>query len=218
MPIFVVGSGVGDTYATFLLPVPDVNWFKSALLGALFEMTNPNNWLEMGDVAVSFAVEESAKMIANYKFMAFNPFPVGMIFPFGGAVAPDGYAICDGSLLSAIDYPELFAVLGYSFGGSGDNFNIPDNINRTVVGSGSDYGLGNVGGEATHTLTESEMPSHSHTIGYTITTLVLEPGEVTALTPVPILTQFTGDTGGDDAHNNLQPYIGLNYIIYKGRI
>jgi len=68
MPTFTIKSGVGDSNATFLLTVPDVDWFKSALLGALFLMTDPNNWVEMGDVAVSFAVEESAKMIDTYVF------------------------------------------------------------------------------------------------------------------------------------------------------
>jgi len=68
MPTFVVGSGVGEDTATVTLPVPDVDWFKSALFGALFELTNPANWIEMGDVDVSFAVEEAAKMIDNYGY------------------------------------------------------------------------------------------------------------------------------------------------------
>lgn len=69
MPTFVVGSGVGEEYATISLPVPDVDWFKSALFGALFELTNADNWIEMGDVDVSFAVEEAAQMIASYGYL-----------------------------------------------------------------------------------------------------------------------------------------------------
>jgi len=68
MPTFVVGSGVGDGYATITLEVVDVDWFKSALFGALFELANPENWVEMGDVDVSFAVEEAARLIDNYTF------------------------------------------------------------------------------------------------------------------------------------------------------
>jgi len=218
MPTFVARSGVGDNYAAFLLPVPDVDWFKSALFGALFEMTYPNNWIELGDVAVSFAVEESAKMIANYKFMNFNPFPIGMVFPFGADAAPDGYLLCDGASYATVDYPELFAVVGYNFGGSGANFNVPNLINRVAVGSGDDYNLADLGGEATHTLDVGEIPSHSHTIPLTATTLAVEPGEVTVLTPIPIFTQDTGSTGGDGSHNNLQPFQALAYIIYAGRI
>jgi hypothetical protein len=68
MATFVVGSGVGEDYATFSFEVVDVDWFKAALFGALFELTNPDNWVEMGDVDVSFAVEEAARMIDNYTF------------------------------------------------------------------------------------------------------------------------------------------------------
>jgi len=218
MPTFVVGSGVGDNYATFLLPVPNVNWFKSALFGALFEMTSPNNWIEMGDVAVSFAVEESAKMIDSYQFMNFNPFPIGMVFPFAGNVSPDGYAICDGSALSATDYPELFSVVGYSYGGSGDDFNLPNLINRVALGGGGDFSLGDIGGEKTHQLTESELASHVHSIELTTGVPGVAPGEVSFDVTVPILTDVTGSTGGDVPHNNMQPYIALNYIIYKGRL
>lgn len=68
MATFVVGSGVGDGYATITFEVLDVDWFKSALFGALFELTNPDNWVEMGDVDVSLAVEEAARLIDNYTF------------------------------------------------------------------------------------------------------------------------------------------------------
>lgn len=218
MPTFVVGSGVGDTYATFLFPVIDVDWFKSALFGALFELTNPGNWVEMGDVAVSFAVEEAARMIDGYKFMAFNPFPIGIVIPFGGDTAPDGYLLCDGGSYETADYPELFAVVGYSFGGAGANFNVPSLTNRSVVGGGGDFSFASSGGEVSHTLDVSELPSHSHTIPLTATTLAVEPGEVTVLTPVPFFTQDTGDTGGEAAHNNMPPFLALSYVIYAGRI
>lgn len=68
MPTFVAGVGVSDEYATISLTVLNSDWFKSALFGALFELTNPDNWIEMGDVDVSLAVEEAAKMIDTYGF------------------------------------------------------------------------------------------------------------------------------------------------------
>jgi microcystin-dependent protein len=218
MPIFVAGSGVGDNYATLLFPVVDVDWFKHALFGALFELTKPDNWLEMGDVAVSFAVEEAARMIDGYKFMLFNPFPVGLVLPYGGDVAPDGYLMCDGSDYAIVDYPELYAVIGFAFGGAVDRFNVPDLGTRSVVGSGGGFPYASSGGEIDHTLTTGEIPSHSHTIPLTATTLAVEPGEVTVLTPIPILTQNTGDTGGDGSHNNMPPFLALSYVIYAGRV
>jgi len=68
MPTFVVGTGVSEEYATITLPVLNSDWFKSALFGALFELTLRENWVEMGDVDVSLAVEEAARMIDSYVF------------------------------------------------------------------------------------------------------------------------------------------------------
>jgi microcystin-dependent protein len=218
VPIFVIGSGVGDNYATLLLTLPDVAWFKSAVMGALYELTVADNWIEFGDVAVSFAVEESAQMVAGYRFMNFNPFPVGLILPFGSETPPAAFLLCDGGSYDTEAYPELFSAIGYSFGGSGGAFNVPNLLNRTVVGMGDDFDFAISGGEVNHTLDTSEIPSHTHTIPLTATTLAVEPGEVTVLTPVPFFTQDTGATGGDGSHNNMQPYIALSYVIYAGRV
>jgi len=68
MATFVAGTGVGDGYSTFAFEVLNADWFKSALFGALFELTNPDNWVEMGDVDVSLAVEEAARLIDNFEF------------------------------------------------------------------------------------------------------------------------------------------------------
>jgi microcystin-dependent protein len=244
MPTFVVGSGVGDNYATFILTFPDVIWFKSAIMGALFELTTPNNWIERGDVAVSFAVEESAQMIASIKVSAFNPFPVGMIFPYSKDVAPEGYLPCDGGSYAVADYPELFAVIDYNFGGSGANFNVPSLFNRGVVGSGADFAYMDVGGAETVTLTTAEMPSHnhsaanptiidpshSHVVTSVVPTLITIGAGVPApsaipsvgstapaLTGISALAGAIGNTGGDGAHENMPPFMALPYIIYVGR-
>ena len=217
MPLFRVENSVPTSFGVFYLPFPAVDWFSWAILGAVTEMTNPNNWVGSSDEEVSYAVSEANRMLASFKVLNFNPFPVGLILPFSSDTAPPGYLLCDGSSIAVADYPELFAVVAYSFGGSGGNFNIPNMVNRVAVGSGSDFDFAATGGESEHTLSTTEIPSHSHTIPFTVTTLVLEPGEVTALTPIPLLTQDTGLTGGDGAQNNLQPFLALNYVIYAGR-
>jgi len=218
MPTFVIGSGVGDNYATLLLEMPNVSWFKSAVLGALYELSYDWNWREEGDVAVSFAVEEASQMLAGYRFMEFNPFPVGLVLPFAADTPPAAFLLCDGASYDTETYPELFNAIGYSFGGSGAAFNVPDLVNRTVVGMGGTFDFAVSGGEIDHTLDTSEIPSHAHTIPLTATTLAIEPGEVTVLTPVPFFTQDTGSTGGDGAHNNMPPYLALSYCIYAGRV
>jgi microcystin-dependent protein len=218
VPLFRVENATTSTGGIFLLPYPLVDWFAQAILGAVTEMSNRDNWVGSSSEEIDYAVRESNRMLEDFKLLAFNPFPIGLILPFGGSAAPDGYLLCDGAEYAAAAYPELFSIVGYTYGGAGDNFNVPQLENRVPIGGGDDYALGAAGGESTHVLTTGEMPSHSHTIGATITTLVLEPGEVTALTPIPIIDAFTGNTGGGDAHNNLQPYLAVSYVIYAGRL
>jgi len=79
-----------------------------------------------------------------------------------------GWMICDGRSLLRSDYLFLFNVIGYKYGGSGSNFNLPNPAGRVlgVVGSGSGLttrGFGSNVGEETHTLTIAEMPTHNHT-------------------------------------------------------
>ena len=151
--------------------------------------------------------------------------PVGTILPFSGSVIPDNYLECDGSAVSRTTYAELYNVIGTTYG-SGDGsttFNLPNLQGRIAVGqdtNDADFDtLGETGGEKTHTLTTSEMPRHQHTIEnpYNVT------GSNQVMIPETIGTgnknssyynwQPTGYSGGDGAHNNLQPYIVTKYII-----
>lgn len=96
--------------------------------------------------------------------------PIGVMHDFAGSVPPSGYLLCDGSSYSITTYSGLFNVIGYAFGGSGANFNVPDMRGRVTVGAGSGTGLtnrnvGSTGGEENHVLTSGETPlaAHSHT-------------------------------------------------------
>jgi microcystin-dependent protein len=94
--------------------------------------------------------------------------PVGTIIDFAGGNAPTGYLTCDGSTLSASEYPDLFAAIGYTWGGSGNDFNLPDLRRRTTVGFGgtetttlSSY-VGAIGGSENTILQKENIPSHTH--------------------------------------------------------
>lgn len=147
--------------------------------------------------------------------------PIGAIVPFGGWDAPTGWLICDGTLLNKTAYPELFNAIGYSFGGEdgGSTFGLPDLRGRVPVGekdNDSDFdGMGVTGGEKTHTLTISEMPSHTHAPNSRATTFSgtgsNNPGQTGGDRTWENLS--IGNTGGGQAHNNLQPYQTVNYII-----
>lgn len=199
--------------------------------------------------------------------------PAGIVMPFAGSTAPQGYLLCDGSAVSRTDYADLFTAIGTTYG-SGDGvstFNVPDLSGRVVLGVSQSHALGSTGGEATHVLTEQEMPAHSHVVPahghgnditattpeltHTITQPVFKYNSpnykgsgsnqairaysftgtgmasrsaeavvadhaATACTmsgSVTACDAFDTDTyGTDGAHNNMQPYLSVNYIISTG--
>jgi microcystin-dependent protein len=94
--------------------------------------------------------------------------PVGMISAFGGPSPPSGWFVCNGSAVSRTTYSALFSAIG-TYWGAGDNvntFNLPNLVNRTLVGYGSGalWAFASTGGEVNHTLSLAEMPSHAHSL------------------------------------------------------
>lgn len=143
-------------------------------------------------------------------------FPAGTVVAYGAAAAPSGWLLCDGAAVSRATYATLFGVIGTTFGvGDGaTTFNVPNLKGRVPVGLDAGQtefdALAEAGGAKTHTLTEAEMPAHSHTIAYSDQAVALTGGntplESGGSTP-------TSTVGGGEAHNNLQPYLVLNYLI-----
>lgn len=141
----------------------------------------------------------------------------GMINIWPASVAPNGYLLCDGSLISRTTYANLFSVIGTIFGaGDGSTtFKLPDIKGKTPVGVDSlqtEFDtIGETGGEKTHKLIISEMPSHTHNLA------VMGGSEMGAGVSYVIDGSLNGNfiqyAGDGQSHNNLQPYIVLNYII-----
>ena len=145
----------------------------------------------------------------------------GVVLPYAGSSAPTGFLLCDGSAVSRTTYSRLFTIIStqYGVGDGSTTFNLPDLKGRIPVGKDGGQTefdvLGETGGAKTHTLTVNEMPSHSHDFYYnngaaggTNYGQKVNPNN----TPTTDTTSI-GSKGGGLAHNNLQPYITLNYII-----
>ena len=156
--------------------------------------------------------------------------PVGMIISFAGGIGtPPGWLICDGAAVSRTTYSALFNALGVAFGaGNGSTtFNLPNLKGRVPVGIDSGQTefntRGKAGGAKTHTLTTNEMPSHQHknhewnlivANGGTSGRLGIGGGSyVNVMNEDANQNRYSAVTGGGEAHNNLQPYLSILYLI-----
>ena len=162
-----------------------------------------------------------------------DPF-VGEIMLFAGSFAPRNWAFCDGRTLPINSHTELFAILGTTYGGNGrttlglprlDSFNVA--IHPGTAPGLSQYRLGQKGGVETVTLTANELAGHNHTLiasstaadqldplGRVLASSIFGGYEVSNITNlVSMDSDAITSTGGGEAHNNLQPYVTLHYII-----
>jgi microcystin-dependent protein len=155
------------------------------------------------------------------------------IFPFN--FAPKGWAFCDGQILPLSQNTALFSLLGTTYGGDGkSNFALPNMQGNAPMHPGQGPGLslhdlGETGGSETVTLLESEIPSHSHImtsftgLGNRLTPVANSISRETGATSFvpstanPALVNMADNAitpaGGDQPHNNMQPYLTLNFCI-----
>jgi microcystin-dependent protein len=158
--------------------------------------------------------------------------PSGILSYSSNPIPPSGWMWCDGSSYSKSDYPELYSVIGLTFGS-----NVPDLRSRTIIGSNSTYPLGSVGGEEQHTLTIDEMAQHTHTLNdishnhtypqLSTTGNCNDAGGSSLASSIRGYTNIANSTSTSNGahthtmpndgtslpHNNMQPYTALNYII-----
>ncbi len=160
-----------------------------------------------------------------------EPF-LGEIMIVGFNFAPRGWAQCNGQILPINQNQSLFSLLGTTFGGDGrTSFALPDLRSRTPIHIGSINGtthsLGQKGGAENVALLESDMPAHDHTARASSDAgnVFIPTGAVLAEsvsliyrppTPRHLVAMHAAqvaDTGSDQAHNNMQPFLTLKYII-----
>ena len=167
--------------------------------------------------------------------------PAGTVIQSARVSAPAGYLLCEGQAVSRSTYSALFDAIGttYGIGDGSSTFNVPNLQGKVPVGknSGTFSTLGATGGSETHTLDATQIPSHNHT-GTTESSgahthtynksfnqgvsaaggpnwgiWAGDQANTTSSNGAHTHTFTTSSVGGGQAHNNLQPYIVLNYMI-----
>lgn len=206
------GYGAGETRIT----AADLTHMESGISAATQGVTNVETKvaaLQEETKGLSGKISEAA---ANVSDVLHKAVPIGSVLIWMSTTPPEGWLICNGRTLNRADYPDLFKVLGTRFGStSSTTFSIPNMGGRMPIGEGGTFHLGGVGGEAAHKLTVDEMPSHNHGVGGNIVNRADGTSGFRELAAVPVggNNSTSAFTGGGREHNNMPPYIGVNFII-----
>ncbi|MES2056448.1 MAG: tail fiber protein [Pseudomonadota bacterium] len=143
--------------------------------------------------------------------------------------APRGFALCNGQLLPINQNQALFSLFGTTYGGDGrTTFALPDLRGRTPNSFGSNFTLGARAGQENHTLLITEIPQHDHQLNGTSAvgdkrfangnTLAADSRNDVQFyspvtNPIPLAPASVGSRGGNQAHNNMQPYLVITFVV-----
>ena len=227
LPFVAIGEVwfLSDTLAGELTRTPPTT--AGTVIKAMLVVTDPGGGSEEGILTGYIGVQIGGESLVSLNDIQ----PLGTIQPWAAPVAspvPNGWALCDGQAISRTTFDDLFNLIGTSYGvGDGaTTFNVPDLRGRAGIGlggfdagvltGGSRNAAGDTGGEEDHILSVSEIPSALPVLLH-VRMGALPGGPFGILTdgamigPGPVPVGFVG--GGDGAHNTMQPFLVINYLI-----
>lgn len=217
MRAWITPDSVPEENTCWHVYVPDSVEFEAAFRGALLSLQEVHNWQKVGDAepedcaeawfyanAQTFVMGECAEEPTLQAF-------IGSIITWPSATPPTWGLICDGSTKNVSEYPDLYAVVGNTWGGTPDTtFVLPDLRGRFSLGVSSSFALASTGGAVSHQLTVNELPSHYHPIP-TVTPTGSSVKGLTWINNNGVSDNYS--TGSDAPHNNMPPYMALYPVI-----
>jgi microcystin-dependent protein len=164
---------------------------------------------------------------------------LGEIIAYAGNYVPQYFQLCDGSMLSIDEYEALYALIGTTYGGGTGTFAVPNLKSIVVVGtdSGASYPLAATGGSTTVALVQANLPVHTHSLNATTAAATTSsptgafPAAANSPSGYPNVLPYTAapastpavtgilnaasinNTGGSQVHDNMMPYLTINYMI-----
>lgn len=223
------GPSVLSPTVKYTFNAPADTWIFIFLQGMIWDYSQETSWTP--DYALTPA--ECAQLFRQiWESLTVATPSIGYIIQFPGPTLPSNLLACDGSNYAVSAYPDLYTVIGNTYGGTpGTDFNVPKLNGRTPIGtgladSGSTYTLAQEGGEESHVQTLSELATHSHVdaghvhsvsdAGPNLTAIGVGVPDPTAI-PVPAVTGVGNasiqSSGSSSPANVMQPWIALNYAI-----
>ncbi|MDP9239537.1 MAG: tail fiber protein [Actinomycetota bacterium] len=155
-----------------------------------------------------------------------DPF-IGEIRMFAGSFSPNGWMFCNGAILPISEYDTLFTLIGTTYGGDGqETFALPNLQSRLPLHRNASHLLGEASGTETVTLTTSQMPLHAHALTASSGNATASGANGNVLAQTPTYTPYiaagankalspvsVGPEGGSQPHENVQPFLCINFII-----
>lgn len=253
-----------SSYSDYVINLPNDELWLADFFGALVPLMDVSNWEQHGTLTPQEMADKWLEILSSQLWSLPLAFPVGIIVPFGGTVAPVGWLMVEHVLVSKTTYANLFSVIGTVFGeDTVDEFWLPGTEDVFIRGASPINTVGVGGGQATVALTVNQLPVHTHTQqshnhtqqshnhtqsahahavngGDSASISVFDgtagSGTFGAATGTRLVDTFTNtanqtavnvaqtavnnavvavnnNAGNNEPHNNIPPFLTLNYII-----
>jgi microcystin-dependent protein len=188
------------------------------ITGTLERMTHPSEWEEFGSMTPQEAADYSLEMFTGY-LTGGDRCMIGDLWAGITADYPAGVLPFDGTQYLRTDYPTLYALIDAAFIDDADHFTLHEAAGRALVIAGTGTGLtaravGDRFGDEAVTLSEAQLPAHHHTYTETVVSATVVLGELAGFSLSDDATSDTGDTGGDEAHPNVQPSFAVKVGVW----